>query len=96
MVVVCLPAGQTSHVEYVAASAIEYMPPPQLVHVGKAMTAAYLPAMQSTQVVALVAAVAAEALPLAQFLHVAVTALSAYLPVGHGAHTDTALPPLLA
>ena len=62
--------GHAVHVdEVVAASAVEYMPPPQLVHVGEAMTAAYLPAMQSTQVFALVATVVVEALPLAQLLH---------------------------
>ena len=89
--------GHAVHVdEVVAASAVEYMPPPQLVHVGEAMTAAYLPAMQSTQVVALVAAVVVEALPLAQLLHTADASLTAYLPLGHGAHTDIALPPLLA
>jgi hypothetical protein len=52
--------------------------------------------MQSTQVFALVAAVVVEALPLTQLLHTVDASLTAYLPLGHGAHTDTALPPLLA
>ena len=60
------------------------------------MAAAYLPLMQSTQVVSLVAAVAVEALPLTQLLHAADAALTVCLPFGHAAHSDAAMPPLLA
>ena len=38
-------------------------------HTDVALTAAYMPAMQSTQVAALVAAVALDALPAAQLVH---------------------------
>ena len=61
-----------------------------------AVAAAYLPLVQSMQVVSLVAAVAAEALPLTQLLHAADAALTVCLPLGHAAHSDAAVPPLLA
>ena len=60
------------------------------------MAAAYLPLVQSTQVASLVAAVAADALPLTQLLHAAEASLTVCLPLGHAAHTETTLPPLLA
>ncbi len=77
----------------VVTMAVVCLPAGQFLHVDEAIAAAYLPAMQSTQVVALVAAVAAEALPVAPFLHVAVPALSAHLPGGPGAPTEHAPPP---
>jgi hypothetical protein len=47
-------------------------------HTDVALTAACLPAMQSTQVAALVAAVAFDALPAAQLVHADKLLLTAY------------------
>ena len=62
----------------VAAVVSEYSPPPQLVHADMALAAAYMPAVQSTQVVAFVAAVAFDALPAAQLVHTDTPLLTAY------------------
>jgi hypothetical protein len=61
-------------------------------HTDMALTAACLPAMQSTQVTALVAAVAFDALPAAQLVH-EVAALVAFvcLPAGHALHVVAAV-----
>ena len=67
----------------------------QLVHADVALAAAYMPALQSTHVVAFVAAVASEALPAAQLLHIA-NPTAACLPIGHAAHTEMSRPRDLA
>jgi hypothetical protein len=68
--------------------AVVCLPAGQFLHVDEAIAAAYLPAMQSTQVAALVAAMASDALPAAQLVHTAspldVAPGLPYLPAGHG------------